>query len=217
MANPEFLANPPPATTGRSDTEERILEAARKIFISKGFEGAKVRDIAAEAGVNLSLLNYYFQSKENIFEIVFKQAMETLLHQTPEVVAADMSLFDKIRRLVSLYIDTLIVNPMLPAFLHYELAVNPARICLDETKRLEVDAMFQIFIDQVELERSRGGLRNDVTAAEIYMDVVSMCVFPFVDKPIFQSIFQIDDQKFQDLMLLRKQKIAENIIRTIQR
>ena len=53
-------------------TEEKILEAASEVFTEKGFSGTRTRDIAEKAGINLALLNYYFRSKEKLFEQVMK-------------------------------------------------------------------------------------------------------------------------------------------------
>ena len=53
-------------------TEEKILEAASEVFTEKGFAGTRTRDIAEKAGINLALLNYYFRSKEKLFEQVMK-------------------------------------------------------------------------------------------------------------------------------------------------
>ncbi len=53
-----------------SSTEEKIKEAARVVFMKKGFAATRTRDIAEEAGINLALLNYYFRSKEKLFELV---------------------------------------------------------------------------------------------------------------------------------------------------
>jgi len=49
---------------------ETIIESAIKLFSIKGFEGTSVREIAAEAGVNVAMINYYFGSKEKLFEKV---------------------------------------------------------------------------------------------------------------------------------------------------
>jgi len=51
-------------------TEEKIKNAARVIFHSKGYAATRTRDIADEAGINLALLNYYFRSKEKLFETI---------------------------------------------------------------------------------------------------------------------------------------------------
>src|SRR5262245_51487236 len=52
-------------------TEERIITAARKVFLSKGLAGARMQDIADEAGINKALLHYYFRSKEKLFDMIF--------------------------------------------------------------------------------------------------------------------------------------------------
>ncbi len=60
-------------------TEEKIKEAARKVFTQKGYAATRTRDIAEEAGINLALLNYYFRSKEKLFEIVILEKIHILL------------------------------------------------------------------------------------------------------------------------------------------
>src|SRR3546814_7833693 len=59
-------------------TEEKIKEAARKVFTRKGYAAARTRDIAEEAGINLALLNYYFRSKEKLFHQVMIERMQEL-------------------------------------------------------------------------------------------------------------------------------------------
>ncbi len=60
------------------NAEEKILTAARKIFLKKGFAATRTRDIATEAGINLALLNYYFRSKKKLFELVMQEKVEML-------------------------------------------------------------------------------------------------------------------------------------------
>ncbi len=62
--------------SGKSDTEEQILKAARKLFENKGFNGARMQEIADEAGINKSLLHYYFRSKEGLFDQIFLEAFK---------------------------------------------------------------------------------------------------------------------------------------------
>jgi len=57
----------------RPDTRHRILEAAGEIFAESGFRQTTVRQISSRAGVNIAAVNYYFQSKENLY-------LETLRH-----------------------------------------------------------------------------------------------------------------------------------------
>ena len=59
-------------------TEEKFKEAARVVFTRKGYAATKTRDIAEEAGLNLALLNYYFRSKEKLFEIIMLEKITQL-------------------------------------------------------------------------------------------------------------------------------------------
>src|SRR6202012_5712205 len=67
------------AKVGPESTEERIKEAARKLFTQKGFAGTRTRDIAQEAGINLALLNYYFRSKQKLFDLVMMENFQRFL------------------------------------------------------------------------------------------------------------------------------------------
>ena len=56
--------------------EEHIMMVAEKLFAANGYNGTSVRDIAAKAKVNVSMISYYFGSKENLMEELFKWRME---------------------------------------------------------------------------------------------------------------------------------------------
>ncbi|NLF41970.1 MAG: helix-turn-helix transcriptional regulator [Bacteroidales bacterium] len=57
--------------TKNKNTERKIFDAATELFLEKGVDRTSVREIAAKANINLALMNYYFRSKENLFETVF--------------------------------------------------------------------------------------------------------------------------------------------------
>ena len=67
-------------------TEDKIKEAARKVFTSKGYAATRTRDIAEEAGINLALLNYYFRTKEKLFEIIMAEKMFKLFSVLAPVI-----------------------------------------------------------------------------------------------------------------------------------
>src|SRR5689334_23006006 len=92
-------------------TEEKILTAAKKVFISKGMAGARMQDIADEAGINKALLHYYFKNKEQLFENIFIKLTQGFWHQITEVFESDAPLFEKINTFCSMYIDKVLQNP----------------------------------------------------------------------------------------------------------
>lgn len=117
-----------PGNTGTS-TEEKIIASARKLFMQKGFDATKTRDIANEAGINLALLNYYFRSKENLFEIIMKENMGQFMQVISEIVnSEETSIQEKIELLVNNYITMLMRLPDMPLFVMNNIRKDPERI-----------------------------------------------------------------------------------------
>src|SRR5205809_1718747 len=85
------------------DTEQRILDAARSVFIRRGTAGARMQEIAAEAGVNQALLHYYFRSKDQLSAAVFEQMASRLFPTLLQTLMTDSSLDEKIDRIIDIY------------------------------------------------------------------------------------------------------------------
>ena len=79
-------------------TEEKILEAARKVFVHKGMYGARMQDIADEAGINKALLHYYFKNKQKLFEEIFMEAAGQLFPRVNAIFVSEEPLFTKIEK-----------------------------------------------------------------------------------------------------------------------
>src|SRR5436309_16092480 len=89
--------------------EEKIIAAARKVFLSKGLAGARMQDIADEAGINKALLHYYFRSKDKLFEMIFMEAAQKLFPKISFIFESKMALFDKIEQFADEYISVMVV------------------------------------------------------------------------------------------------------------
>src|SRR6478609_8946394 len=120
----------PPSTPPPPDgpTERRILDAAHAVFVRHGTSGARMQDIAAEAGVNQALLHYYFRSQERLSEAVFRRAAAQLLPRVIELMASDLSIEDKVSRVVELELDHPLRVPYLPGYIICELHHHPERV-----------------------------------------------------------------------------------------
>src|SRR6266542_5494953 len=112
------LRNPKlPAAEPDGQTEQRILDAAHTVFLRRGTAGARMQDIAAEAGVNQALLHYYFRSKDRLSEAVFRRAAAELFPRVIEVMASAAALEEKVARVVHLELDHLSRTPYLPGYI----------------------------------------------------------------------------------------------------
>ena len=107
-------------------TKEKIFYAARVLFARKGFAATLTREIAAEAGVNLALINYYFKSKENLYHIITIDNLKRF-RQTMIGVVNDhtTTLDEKLNGLTANYINLFLEQPDLPLFLVNEVGKYP--------------------------------------------------------------------------------------------
>jgi AcrR family transcriptional regulator len=193
-------------------TEEKIKEAARKVFTSKGFAAARTRDIAEEAGMNLALLNYYFRSKEKLFEIVM---IENLLHFISGIQSllydTTTSIDEKLDNLVNYYIDQIIEHPDLPLFILNALKSNPKFLKGKLNKNIMLKSHFMQQL-QAELKKNK----KQIKPLHFVINTFSMLIFPFVAKPLLMEIALNKDAEFIVLMNERR-KLIPVWIKTILR
>ena len=195
-------------------TEEKIFNAARIIFQKKGFSGARMQEIADEAGINKAMLHYCFKNKELLFKAVFMNAFGQLAPQINEIFISEYSVFDKIKKFTHSYISFVIHNPYLPQFVIQEMNNNPAFVMsfLNNENRPNPSLM----IAQIEKEIA-DGIIKPINPKQLLMDVFSMTVFPFAAQMMMKGMIQISDTEFNQMMEVRKTSIAEQIINSIKR
>ena len=193
------MAKKTPALADLS-TEEKIREAARKLFTKKGYSATRTRDIAEEAGLNLALLNYYFRSKEKLFAIIMVEKLQKFFgFLLPIIYDESTSLESKLETISAGYLDLLMVNPDLPFFILNEIRNNPDLI-VNVVKRKDF-LKNSVFLKQLKDQRP------DADPLQFLLSLLGMCIFPFVMKPGFQKITDTNDHKFFQMMEERKKLI----------
>jgi hypothetical protein len=196
-------------------TEEKILLAAKKTFLTKGMAGARMQDIADVAGINKALLHYYFRSKEKLFEVIFMEAAQKLFQEITSIFESDMPLFEKIENICEQYINTMSENPHLPLFVLNEINRDPKNFL----KKIWNKQGFpgpQKFLDQVKKEAKKGVIKK-VNPLQLLINLISLCIFPFVGKAMIQSTNGLDELQFLDFMIQRKKEIPKFIIDSIKK
>jgi AcrR family transcriptional regulator len=181
-------------------TEEKIKEAARKIFTQKGYAATRTRDIAEESGINLALLNYYFRSKEKLFQQIMSEKLHQLFGVLLPIINDESSdLRAKLELITANYIDLLTANPDLPLFVLSEIRTN-GTVFLNHfpIKKLLRDS---IFVKQIRQQQS------NLSPLHFLMNLLGMIVFPFVGSPVFKGTGVVDDEAFEAMMTERKQLI----------
>jgi len=185
-------------------TEDKIIAAAKRVFIRKGIDGARMQEIADEAGINKSLLHYYFRSKDKLFDRVFSESFLPVVKTINRVFESSPDINTLIEGFVTNYIILLKNNPHLPHFILHELNRNPERI----VEQIQSSNFNRMRIVEV--------LSNDVDSnnlkpfdpIHIVVNIIALCVFPFVAQPILQGfLFNGSETDFQEFIDERTQHI----------
>ena len=187
-------------------TEQKILEAAKKVFIQKGLDGTRLDGIAKEAGINKALLHYYFRSKENLFETIFDQMIEKVVPDFTLIVESKKPIEEKIELFVHRYIDFVSLNPQIPIFLITELNRNPERM-KDILSRTQNFGKVQQFAFQMITEMQVGRIKS-FNPLHLILHIISLCVFPYIAKPVLQAILQIKDEDLNVILQQRKEEVS---------
>ena len=199
--------------TPYTNTEKKILKAARKVFIEKGYNGARMQEIANEAEINKALLHYYFRSKEKLFDGIFSEALNTMFPMLMEIMNADTSFYDKIYRVFDVYIDFLKNNRELPLFLMQE-AKNRKQFLFDTIRQYDPFTNSRI-AEQIQELIDRGEIKP-VNPRQILMNIISLSVFPFAAEPLVEFILHVNEEEFDQLMEERKKFLPEFVINAIK-
>lgn len=196
-------------------TEEKILAAAQKIFVKKGMAGARMQEIADEAGINKAMLHYYFRNKQVLFEMIFRQAAQKLFPRLNIIFESDMPLFEKIEKFVGEYIDVMRENPYLPMFVLGEMNSSPEGFY----KKMKYEFDFpkpDKFLQQIKREVQAGKIKP-VDPLQLLVNIISGTIFPFMARPMFQMHIGLSDAQFMKFIDQRKTEFTRFIIDAIKK
>ncbi|SDW00702.1 TetR/AcrR family transcriptional regulator [Aequorivita viscosa] len=196
------------------DTETQILNAAKDVFQKKGMDGARMQEIANEAGINKAMLHYYYRSKQLLFEAVFNNAFSLLAPELNKILNDDSAVEDKVRNFTSNYITFISKHPYLPNFIIQELNRNPKFF-----EKIQQNAAFPTldkFKAQVALEVEKGILKP-IDGEQLFINIISLNIFPFIATPLIKGLLKVDDKGFKQLMEKRKIAVSEFIINSIKK
>lgn len=192
-----------------SKTEDKIIEAARKIFHRRGFDGARMQEIADEAEINKAMLHYYFRSKDHLFEAVFKEAALKLFPVVISIIESDLDVDEKIKRLIHNYIDFISANPYVPGFVLHELTQNPERMKQFVAHKVLIRP--QKFFAQIQ-QGVDSGKYIPIAPLQLMVTIVSSCIFPFIAKPMLHAVFGLDQDGFDKFIEHRKEQMTQFIL-----
>ena len=189
-------------------TEERIREAAKRVFLEKGFDGATSRDIAEAANINIALTNYYFRSKEKLFINIFEEMLQLFFQGMAEIMNKPTNLRDKITELIEHDFQLLKNNPSLSNFVMNEIHRNPDRMisCMGVMKQIHQS----VFEEQLQQEIKLGNVRP-IKAIHLMPMIFSNIQFLFIGKAMHMKMWQMNEAEFDVFANTHKQLVIDMI------
>jgi TetR/AcrR family transcriptional regulator len=197
------------------NTEERILEAAKKVFMRKGSAGARMQDIADEAGINKALLHYYFRSKEKLFEVIFREAAGKLMAGINRIFdESGMDFFEQVRTFCRMYIELGRDHPYLPIFVLHEMHTGDGKVF----RNIMAAYRGKPFASVVKaIQKAMAAKKiNPVDPMQLILNMLSLCMFPVIAKPMFLQVSGVSEDRYNDLLESRSEEVSAFIINAIR-
>jgi len=199
-------------------TEKRILEAAQKVFVKKGYAAARMEDIAKEAGINRALLHYYFRSKDKMFDLIFNQHFGELLGGLGGLIKSEMPFEERLKSIIALYHTKFTSHPDLPLFVIHELAQNPERLVTmisnlpGGSESTKLAAAFKAIVKN---EVDSGRIRP-IDGMQLLMNILALIIYPFIAKPVFKFVMNLDESQYKKMMDARQEQVFEFIMNALK-
>lgn len=204
-----------------TETEDRILDAAHAVFLRRGTAGARMQEIADEAGVNKALLHYYFRSKERLAEAVFKRAAQRLFPPVLAVMGSDAPLEEKVRRVIEHELTVLSETPALPGYILSEMHHHPERIeqvittLAGRAPSEFAPGILEKLGRQID-ERVHAGEMRPIPAEQFLVNLISLCIFPFAARPMLAVVIGRGSDGFDRFIEERKRSLPDFFLQALR-
>jgi TetR/AcrR family transcriptional regulator len=200
-----------------SDTKTRILDAADEIFVRRGIDGARMQEIADQAGVNKALLHYHFRSKADLARAVWLRIASSFVPGILQMMASDLPLDEKIDQFVDEYHRRLTRHPYLLPYVISEAARHPDLIDnfyspeRREAARRMIDKLREQIDDVVTARRIA-----PVSAEQFFITLAGSCLYPFAARPMISEALGLSAAKFDGFMERRRRELPAFLKRALQ-
>ncbi len=203
----------------KTQLEEKILQSAEELFMENGYDATSTTDIAKRAGCNQALLHYYFRTKENLFQQIFTNKFQLVLHYIHSDGEEKLNFNHALSQLIDSYFNMLSHNRKLPFFLMTELVMNEER---RQTMRMKVTSDVKSLNYYAEWDRlvreevEKGNIRP-IETMDLTLDVISLVVFTFLSLPLYSDMFLQNPEEIESYLVHRKEEIKTLIFNGLKK
>ncbi|MCL1674565.1 TetR/AcrR family transcriptional regulator [Elizabethkingia meningoseptica] len=191
----------------KEDTEELIKQTAKQLFFGEGRFKATTQEIADAAGVNRTSINYYFRSRDNLFNIVFEEAMQQMNQNHNAILLSDLPFKEKLGSWLEDELASAIQYPFFEIYIVTQIASNKGKSIKDED---HIEAITNVLEKELTAEIEKGTIRP-ISTIQFMLNIASLVSFPTCMRPLVQESFKLNDGDFEQILKERKQVILDTI------
>lgn len=198
-------------STEGNDLEAKIIEAAKSLFVEKGFAETSMSDIAAKAGINRPSLHYYFRTKDRMFQAVFGEIVQKILPRLHNIITTrELPIAERIGSVVDTYYEVLRNNPALPLFAMREIQ-RDAGYVVKAINESPMRPTFVKLVDSLREEMAEGKL-NTVPLPVLLYTFYGLLTVPFLTKGLMERLMDDEECIFDHLIEQWKPYIVKQMV-----
>lgn len=179
---------------------------AKNLFFVKGKFDATTQEIADEAGVNRTLINYYFRSRDNLIQIIFDEAQKVEHEKSEIIMNSDLPFKEKIGQFIEGSLSTSLQYPYLETYIVSQINKGNCH-----KKDIEEDELQKLYAD-IEAEMELGNIEK-MAPIQFVLNMISLLVFPSAVRPLLMENLMIDEVEFDKIISERKDIILNMLFK----
>ncbi|WP_300796240.1 TetR/AcrR family transcriptional regulator [uncultured Bacteroides sp.] len=202
----------------KANMEQKILEAAEKLFMEQGFASTTTAKIAKEAGCNQALVHYYYRTKELLFERIYKEKMQLMVNSITNINTSGSTFEEKVVGVINAHWDFLTKNPLIVWFaLRENLNGSTALVNLfmKEIRPKAVDAFSKLEKD-LNTEIEKGNI-SPITIYDLLLTIISLDIAHFVIQPFYQMIVGDGETSVKHILDNRKEEVIKTVLARLKK
>ncbi len=188
-------------------TYELIINTAKNLFFKEGKFNATTQEIADAAGVNRTLINYYFRSRNALFDLVFEEGKKEDERRQRMIVMSDLPIREKLELFIDYFLAQAKTYPYREVYMLTQMIKD--EFCVYDKKE-HIKYMTQKFYVELEEEMEKGTIQK-MPPIQFMLNFISMLIFPVAMRPFLQNNFELDDKEYDKIISERKEVILKTV------
>jgi AcrR family transcriptional regulator len=190
-------------------TYELIINTAKRLFFKEGKFNATTQEIADAAGINRTLINYYFRSRNTLFELILKEAKEEEDKKQELIVLSDLPVREKLEQFMDYFLETAKEYPYMEIYIVTQM--NQAALCSFKDNE-HIKRMLDKFYVELEVEMESGNIQK-MDPIQFILNFISMLSFPICMRPLIQEGMELSNMEYEKILSDRKEVILKTIFK----